>query len=134
IVSYDIPGFFFFSSSRRHTRSKRDWSSDVCSSDLEDLTEYRRLGQLHIVINPAFFTSVDGFLEHISETMLDLNAVTPASGFDEVLYPGQPNERIQELYEKEGIEIVDDIYEYLISEDIHYNQYDHKDPFAEYRF
>src|SRR5699024_7942450 len=26
---------FFFSSRRRHTRSKRDWSSDVCSSDLE---------------------------------------------------------------------------------------------------
>src|SRR6266496_6141034 len=26
--------FFFFSSRRRHTRSLRDWSSDVCSSDL----------------------------------------------------------------------------------------------------
>src|SRR5699024_11525633 len=26
---------FFFSSRRRHTRSKRDWSSDVCSSDLK---------------------------------------------------------------------------------------------------
>src|SRR5699024_7257523 len=26
--------YFFFSSRRRHTRSKRDWSSDVCSSDL----------------------------------------------------------------------------------------------------
>src|SRR2546421_9202153 len=26
--------FFFFSSTRRHTRSDRDWSSDVCSSDL----------------------------------------------------------------------------------------------------
>src|SRR5699024_11553930 len=25
---------FFFSSRRRHTMSKRDWSSDVCSSDL----------------------------------------------------------------------------------------------------
>src|SRR5207253_5367314 len=25
---------FFFSSSRRHTRWPRDWSSDVCSSDL----------------------------------------------------------------------------------------------------
>src|SRR5699024_11592244 len=25
---------FVFSSRRRHTRSKRDWSSDVCSSDL----------------------------------------------------------------------------------------------------
>src|SRR5699024_11629878 len=29
-----ITSVFFFSSRRRHTRSKRDWSSDVCSSDL----------------------------------------------------------------------------------------------------
>src|SRR2546429_1723291 len=29
--------FFFFSSRRRHTRCSRDWSSDVCSSDLDDL-------------------------------------------------------------------------------------------------
>src|SRR5207249_9492784 len=29
-----VYGFFFFSSRRRHTRSIRDWSSDVCSSDL----------------------------------------------------------------------------------------------------
>src|SRR5207245_10431013 len=27
--------YFFFSSRRRHTRCYRDWSSDVCSSDLE---------------------------------------------------------------------------------------------------
>src|SRR5260221_7956984 len=27
--------FFFFSSRRRHTRSLCDWSSDVCSSDLQ---------------------------------------------------------------------------------------------------
>src|SRR5207253_126914 len=38
--------FFFFSSRRRHTRWPRDWSSDVCSSDLErpepaDLDELR---------------------------------------------------------------------------------------------
>src|SRR5206468_914614 len=31
--------FFFFSSRRRHTRSDRDWSSDVCSSDLQHLGE-----------------------------------------------------------------------------------------------
>src|SRR5436305_7801054 len=30
--------FFFFSSRRRHTRCGRDWSSDVCSSDLEPAT------------------------------------------------------------------------------------------------
>src|SRR6478672_12987140 len=29
--------FFFFSSRRRHTRSDRDWSSDVCSSDLAEV-------------------------------------------------------------------------------------------------
>src|SRR5256885_13017725 len=27
--------FFFFSSRRRHTRLQGDWSSDVCSSDLQ---------------------------------------------------------------------------------------------------
>src|SRR5206468_6750108 len=31
--------FFFFSSRRRHTRSDRDWSSDVCSSDLTSLLD-----------------------------------------------------------------------------------------------
>src|SRR5690606_40802976 len=30
---------FFFSSRRRHTRFSRDWSSDVCSSDLFPLTD-----------------------------------------------------------------------------------------------
>src|SRR5215813_10317489 len=34
--------FFFFSSRRRHTRCGRDWSSDVCSSDLNA----RLLGEL----------------------------------------------------------------------------------------
>src|SRR5216683_8368854 len=33
--------FFFFSSRRRHTRSDRDWSSDVCSSDLSHEQEAR---------------------------------------------------------------------------------------------
>src|SRR5256885_8616866 len=28
--------YFFFSSRRRHTRLQGDWSSDVCSSDLDD--------------------------------------------------------------------------------------------------
>src|SRR5699024_11271851 len=34
---------FFFSSRRRHTRSKRDWSSDVCSSDLLPGSDAERL-------------------------------------------------------------------------------------------
>src|SRR5207302_5312915 len=33
--------FFFFSSRRRHTRFSRDWSSDVCSSDLSRRRDFR---------------------------------------------------------------------------------------------
>src|SRR6266481_5425557 len=34
--------FFFFSSRRRHTRWNCDWSSDVCSSDLEESEAFDR--------------------------------------------------------------------------------------------
>src|SRR2546421_4947246 len=34
--------YFFFSSRRRHTRSDRDWSSDVCSSDLHSAFSFFR--------------------------------------------------------------------------------------------
>src|SRR5215217_3073494 len=52
--------FFFFSSRRRHTRYWRDWSSDVCSSDLEIAERglqllLRRLelaGQLRVEVAP----------------------------------------------------------------------------------
>src|SRR5690349_22521193 len=37
--------FFFFSSRRRHTRSLRDWSSDVCSSDLCKRQRFATLGE-----------------------------------------------------------------------------------------
>src|SRR5215211_9172148 len=40
--------FFFFSSRRRHTRSLCDWSSDVCSSDLDSLDQYDQRGALRI--------------------------------------------------------------------------------------
>src|SRR5690606_40332522 len=37
--------YFFFSSRRRHTRFSRDWSSDVCSSDLFDLVRIHKFGE-----------------------------------------------------------------------------------------
>src|SRR5690606_39705744 len=41
--------FFFFSSRRRHTRFSRDWSSDVCSSDLGVLHE-AQIGRDAVVV------------------------------------------------------------------------------------
>src|SRR5690606_39580249 len=43
-----LSSFFFFSSRRRHTRFSRDWSSDVCSSDLSAalVTDLKQRGLL----------------------------------------------------------------------------------------
>src|SRR5690625_6933606 len=48
--------FFFFSSRRRHTRWPRDWSSDVCSSDLDILNHIelaRQLKEIDVVFHLA---------------------------------------------------------------------------------
>src|SRR5256884_3935293 len=60
-----VPGWmccvFFFSSRRRHTRCSRDWSSDVCSSDLtwrvnwiQDLIQDLRHALRRLRMAPAF--------------------------------------------------------------------------------
>src|SRR6266850_5441681 len=52
--------FFFFSSRRRHTRLQGDWSSDVCSSDLNALTTLMLGGltqtQMEARAHPTFVT------------------------------------------------------------------------------
>src|SRR6266704_316420 len=45
IVKREVKDSFVFSSRRRHTRSKRDWSSDVCSSDLGKFRTASRAAQ-----------------------------------------------------------------------------------------
>src|SRR6266496_5292245 len=54
--------FFFFSSRRRHTRSLRDWSSDVCSSDLQLEREKALVEQI-----AALEAERTGQLEHALE-------------------------------------------------------------------
>src|SRR5260370_6655850 len=56
--------FFFFSSRRRHTRFKCDWSSDVCSSDLSAVVTGTGIATTSSVsISPAslnFGTVIEG--------------------------------------------------------------------------
>ena len=96
----------------------------------EDLTEHRNLGQLHIVINPEYFTGLTNFKQSITNTMTDLNNIKPAPGFDQVSYPGQRSAAREKENEKNGIDIVDDVYNYLISDVIHNDAYDNKGAFA----
>src|SRR5690625_4826543 len=62
--------YFFFSSRRRHTRWPRDWSSDVCSSDLPVETAVAEAG---IGVDPA---------EVADEAGVILDQVFAAAGID----------------------------------------------------
>ncbi|MBU5674860.1 ureidoglycolate dehydrogenase [Alkaliphilus sp. MSJ-5] len=102
------------------------------SSMYEDLSKGRDLGQLHIVIDPSRFVDIDIFKRNMSTVLNELSESKPAPGVDKVYYPGELGLLRKKKYEDAGgIEIVDDIYEYLISDDIHYDRYDHKNKFAE---
>ena len=90
------------------------------SSMYHDLSQGRCLGQMHIVMDPARFVG------------LELNAMTPAPGFDKVYYPGERAVmRRDKAMEAGGIEVVDELVEYLRSDDIHFDRYDHKNRFAD---
>src|SRR5699024_11451083 len=64
--------FFFFSSRRRHTRSKRDWSSDVCSSDLLGFTLVLLLIAAMIIYNFTVLNNVNQTTEDVLEEDLPL--------------------------------------------------------------
>src|SRR6266550_3351602 len=69
--------FFFFSSRRRHTRCSRDWSSDVCSSDLEGAGE-RAGGRLR-VYTARYMLIVRGKERGQSRIEVEETALSPAA-------------------------------------------------------
>jgi ureidoglycolate dehydrogenase (NAD+) len=102
------------------------------SSMYHDCSKGRELGQMHIVMDPARFAGIEEFKKNMSQTCDELSAMPPADGYDKVYYPGERAElRKEKAYASGGIDIVDEIYEYLKSEDIHFNRYDHKNRFAD---
>src|SRR5439155_2137240 len=81
----DLICFFFFSSRRRHTRWPRDWSSDVCSSDLsygEATVAYtsltRAIEDLLCVLTPAEWSVVRGRWAGLGVSVEELDGA-PAS-------------------------------------------------------
>src|SRR5699024_11894462 len=64
---------FFFSSRRRHTRSKRDWSSDVCSSDLS-------FRNLYCILIDRMNNDKQSHLPHVHEKELELFYVHAGTG------------------------------------------------------
>lgn len=100
------------------------------SSMYDGLDRGRGLGQVHIVINPAFFGEPDSFRASILAMIDELHAVKPAPGNEQVLFPGERSKSVAERYQREGIPIVKEIYDYLCSDDIYQKSYELGDPFA----
>src|SRR5690625_5699362 len=73
-----LVSIFFFSSRRRHTRWPRDWSSDVCSSDLIMTTEFVALYKNQTV----------------QEAMRELKTVAPDAETIYYLYVLDDNKRL----------------------------------------
>src|SRR3989449_4897494 len=74
VVHMFVIYFFFFSSRRRHTRCSRDWSSDVCSSDL--------------LLDPPlheFLPSVDDLLTELAELKMTVRGAVTLADMDKVL-------------------------------------------------
>src|SRR5215475_16013576 len=101
---------FFFSSRRRHTRFSRDWSSDVCSSDLLGLGG-QRAGELDALLQPVRQAAGRRLADRLDleevDDPLDEGAVL------ELLAPGRaPVERLEQeaaahLQESPGHDVVE---------------------------
>ncbi|MHC5247254.1 ureidoglycolate dehydrogenase [Enterococcus sp. LJL90] len=101
------------------------------SSMYSDLTEKRNLGQLYLIIDPARFTDPATFKKNIDQMVAELHEIKPAAGFDQVYYPGELSQARYDDYMENGIPIAAPIYDYLISDTVHFNQYGGKSAFAE---
>src|SRR5690606_39647470 len=57
--------YFFFSSRRRHTRFSRDWSSDVCSSDLDKINTLTTIKKVTSGSTPEIADEIDQLYQTI---------------------------------------------------------------------
>jgi ureidoglycolate dehydrogenase (NAD+) len=105
-------------------------SGKSVSSMYADLSAGRELGQLHIVLNPEFFVGREAFERTIDYMVEEIHSMTPAVGFDSLFYPGERSDSVLATYQKDGIPIVKEIYDYLVSDDIHYDRCDNMNAFA----
>src|SRR2546422_9280919 len=62
--------FFFFSSRRRHTRCSRDWSSDVCSSDLSQIAAERSPHEFIVFCGVHFMAETADILSKARQTVI----------------------------------------------------------------
>src|SRR2546428_13663425 len=101
--------FFFFSSRRRHTRSDRDWSSDVCSSDLLPASEKRRDRWAARTAQMALdrWPVAPGVLRRIVESTSDYIGIAHYWGQMCAFDPGRPRDQFIRRFNVPGAPVTD---------------------------
>lgn len=102
------------------------------SSMYHDLSEGRCLGQMHIVMDPERFVGLDVFKKSMSQVCDELGEMPAAEGYGKVYYPGERAVmRRDKAYAAGGIDVVDELVDYLEGDAVHFDRYDHKNRFAD---
>ena len=74
---------------------------------------YTRSGSIFVAIDPGIFRPLQRFTAAVDATVEKIKAVPPAAGFDEVLLPGEPEQRSRARRLVEGISLPDNSWETL---------------------
>src|SRR6266702_8453875 len=92
---------FFFSSRRRHTRWPRDWSSDVCSSDLRRLTKKKPI--INAPVDRSKIELGSG-VEAVAVTVGNRLGSTPSSAITKLpLFGIVPNVKLRMYCDPSGV-------------------------------
>src|SRR6267378_5057952 len=105
--------FFFFSSRRRHTRSLRDWSSDVCSSDLDRaVDELERAAPRDRIVLEDFRPGDVGGHEiggELDSTELEIQDLREGGDEEGLREPGDAHEEAMPVGDEHREELLDDL-------------------------
>ncbi len=80
-----------------------------------DYNKALEIGHFFMVIDPAKFTIVEGFLDSLDCMIREIHSLKPVEGFTKVLVPGEPEEIQEEKRRAEGIPLPESIWRYLNS-------------------
>lgn len=81
-----------------------------------DYDKKRKLGHYVCAINPSMFTNKNDFLENMDRLINEIRESEPVEGFDKVMVPGEPEQLKEENAKINGVNVTQNIYQYLVSE------------------
>jgi LDH2 family malate/lactate/ureidoglycolate dehydrogenase len=81
----------------------------------DDLDRPQGIGHLLGALDPARFVAPEAFTGDVDRLAAQLKATPPAAGFDEVLLPGEPEERAEAGHRRDGVPVSDEVQRELVA-------------------